>query len=397
MRVLQISKFFPPVRGGIESTVHELVEGLNRHGARSDVLCANVHAGTSVERMPQGYTVTRAGRWAQLLATSLSPSLVGHLRRLCAHYEVLHLHMPDPMAALALRASQREAEHCRVVLHWHSDVVRQRWALKVYEPLQEWLLARADAIVATSQPYADASLPLRRWRAKVSVVPIGISDNPRLPDDGASAARMAELRAGRRIVLAVGRCTYYKGFDVLIDAARHLPGDAVVLIAGSGGDAALQRALREQVRGAGLEERVHLVGQLDDQQLADHLAACEVFCLPSTHRSEAFGVAQLEAMRAGRPVVSSDIPGSGVGWVNRDGVTGLTVPPGDAAALGAALNRVLADDTLRGRMGRAARQRYEDEFTADQMTERTLRLYRRLGSGPARAGAAGRAPEKMTP
>lgn len=371
MKVLQLSKFYPPVMGGIESVAWELTEGLNRAGVTTDVLCSGQDRHTRQERAASGYGIVRTGSWGRLLSTSMSPAMLRELRCVAAGYDVIHVHMPDPMAALALWAARPRG---RVVVHWHSDVIRQRWALRLYEPLQRWLLQRADAIVATSAAYAAASPSLRAGGGRVTVVPIGISDNQvAVCSDTAAALRQRFRR--RRIVFSLGRMTYYKGFDVLIDAAAALPDDCVVLI---GGDGELFEHYRTMVVGRGLAGKVHLLGHINDHELASHFEACDVFCMPSTVRAEAYGVAMVEAMVMGKPIVATDIAGSGVPWVNVDGVTGYNVPVRQPAALASALTRLLDDAPLRERMGAAARARYLQEFNAELMTHRTIELYRRL-------------------
>jgi glycosyltransferase involved in cell wall biosynthesis len=328
----------------------ELTEGLNRAGVRTDVLCAHHLARGVQERAPSGYRIRRAGSLGQVLSTSNVPSMPWHLARMAHQADIVHLHMPDPMAAAAFWTVRPRA---RLVVHWHSDVIRQRRALKAYEPLQDWLLARADAVVATSPPYAESSAPLRRWRDKVAVVPIGISDN-RGSACSQKAAAIRQRYRGRRLVFALGRMTYYKGFDVLVEAAAALSEHCAVLI---GGDGELLDHYRTMVARRGLAGKVHLLGHILDDDLASHFEACDLFCMSSTVRAEAYGVAILEAMVMGKPVVATDIGGSGVPWVNRHGETGLNVPAGDAPALAAALNRLLDDDALRARMGAAARRR----------------------------------------
>jgi len=371
VKVLQISKFYPPVMGGIESVAWELTEGLNRAGVRADVLCSNQMRHTTQEYTASGYTVVRAASMGLMLSTSMAPAMVRVLQRISAGYNLMHVHMPDPMAAFAIWASRPRA---KLVVHWHSDVIRQRKALKLYEPLQRWLLARADAIVATSQPYADASAVLRAWRGKIEVIPIGISDNHTLACSIKAAAVRQRFR-GRRIVFALGRMTYYKGFDVLIEAAAALPDDCAVLI---GGEGEMLDHYRSMVAQRGLAGKVHLLGHINDEDLPSHFEACDVFCMPSTLRAEAYGVAMVEAMVMGKPIVATDIAGSGVPWVNVDGRTGFNVPVGQAKPLADALLGILTDADLRQRLGSASRQRYLDDFHVTAMTERTLNLYRRL-------------------
>ena len=374
MRVLQLGKFFPPTFGGIEVVTWELAEGLHEAGGAVEVLCANQGLATVHERAAAGYRVSRAGSWGRLLATSMSPALVVELLRRRLAYDVVHVHMPDPMAAAAIWAARPSA---RLVVHWHSDIVRQRRGLVLYKPLQDWLLARADAVIATSDAYAKASGALEPWLGKVSVVPIGLSDR-RFPQP-AQVALVARLRGRwRHLVFALGRMTYYKGFEVLVEAARWLPEDCGVIIGGQG---ERLEALRRQASQAGLQDRVLFPGHIPDDDLASYFEACDVFCVPSTQRAEAYCVAMVEAMAVGRPVVASDIAGSGVPWVNQHGRTGLNVPVGDARALAAALCRLLADDGLREEFAGGARRRHEEEFSAGRMIQRVLALYHQL---PAR-------------
>jgi len=166
---------------------------------------------------------------------------------------------------------------------------------------------------------------------------------------------------------------------VLVQAARGLPDDCGVVIGGHG---ERLEALRQQVAEQGLADRVHLPGHIPDDELPSYFAACDVFCMPSTLRAEAYGVAMVEAMAVGRPVVASDIAGSGVPWVNQHGRTGLNVPVGDPSALATALSGLLADDDLRQQLASGARRRYEEEFGAARMTQRVLALYRELLARP---------------
>ena len=373
MKVLQISKFYPPVAGGMESVTFELTEGLNNAGRPTDVLCVNTAAMTCHEKALSGYQVTRAASLGNLLSTSMSPMLALKTRRLVNGYDLVHVHMPNPMAALALRLARPQAT---VVVHWHSDVVRQRISLRLYEPLQRWMLQRADAIIATSQRYLDSSTVLQPWRHKVQVIPIGVSDGLAR----VQAHRVDEIRRrfnAKRLVFALGRMIYYKGFEVLIEAARHLPDDVAVLI---GGEGHLMDELRQLKNHHGVLDKVVLLGHIDDADVHNYFAACDVFCLPSTARSEAFGIVMIEAMALGKPVVSADIEGSGVQWVNHIGVTGLGVPVRSPQGLAQALLQLLDDGELRQRLGAAARRRYLQEFRAQGMIDKTVALYDRLAA-----------------
>lgn len=373
VRCLQLSKFYPPFFGGIETIVRDLSEGLVARGWDVDVLCANTDTHTVVEQgMPR---VVRAASLGRVASTSIAPALIWRLRQLGRH-DIVHIHLPDPMTNLALRLIRPDA---RIVVHWHSDIVKQKTLLKLYSPLQEWLLRRCDAIVATSPPYAQSSPWLQPLLDKVHFVPGCIEDPMRGLDRADTDERIARIResvGGRRIVFALGRMTYYKGFDTLLEAAARLPDDVVVMF---GGEGELLPALRARAQELGVSERVRFLGRIAHADLPAHYLAADAFCLPSLVRAEAFGMVLVEAMAYGRPIVATNIPGSGVPWVNRHDETGLNVTPSDAVALADALRTLLDDKALAHRMGAAGRRRFESEFTVSRMIDAVEHLYAKLG------------------
>src|SRR5262249_20789332 len=153
----------------------------------TDVLCADLGPRTRIERTHR-YTVERAGSLGKLLSTSMSPALVWRMLRLRARYDVVHVHLPNPMANLALWLARRPAP---VVLHLPRDIVTQPRALRLSAPLQGWLLERADAIIATSPAYAEHSTWLAPYQHKVRIVPLGL-DPKRFAQDRRRVAEAAE-------------------------------------------------------------------------------------------------------------------------------------------------------------------------------------------------------------
>ena len=231
------------------------------------------------------------------------------------------------------------------------------------------MLRRAQAIIATSQSYLDASHALANWHAKTQVVPLGIAD----AEPSRATGSPGPWRDGPHLrLLAVGRLSRYKGFDVLIEALAGAA-DVDLLLVGGGECEGELRALAAQ-RGVG--GRIAFAGELDDDALAAAYESADAFVLPSRDRGEAFGLVLLEAMRAGLPVIASAIDGSGVGEVVVEDETGLLVPPGDAAALAGAVARLRGDDALRRRLGSGGRARWKSTFTLERSVQATRAMYR---------------------
>lgn len=370
MRILHLGKYYPPAPGGIEYFVRDLAVEQARRGHE---VAALVHQGTAGPAAAEGVAVHSVRVLGHLAHAPLSPGLVPALARLLREFKphVLHLHLPNPSAFACLLHACLPI----LVIHWHADAAssaqtgRGGLAMAALYPLyrrcEAALLRRADAIIATSPPYLDASQPLAAVRAACHVAPLGL-DQTRLPTSDA-----LPRGCDRPLVLAVGRFAFYKGFEYLIEAAAQLPQADFCIV----GDGPLWPALCARVRQAGLEGRVQLPGRLDEPALAALFGQCDVFCLPSIDRSEAFGLVLLEAMASGKPLVTTSIPGSGVGWVNVDHVTGLSVPPADANALAEAHGRLLNDPRLRERMGRAGKERFERLFRIEAVAAQIQDIY----------------------
>ncbi|MDE2398029.1 MAG: glycosyltransferase [Burkholderiales bacterium] len=377
LRVLHLGKFYPPDNGGIESVTAALARGAAAAEMPTTVLCFEEHGRGDAR---DGAVRVRRVRAIKVASQPLCLAYLHEAARLARDADIVHVHLPNMLAALAVARIQAGP---RVVLHWHSDVVGKGALALLTRPIERAMLRRADKVICTSQAYADASLPLRPFASKVVVVPIGVPDVPaRVPGNPVPPATfppaLREHMLGRPLVLAVGRLVPYKGFSVLIDAATRLSTDAAVVIVGGG---PLEAELRQRIRDSGAGRRVMLAGRVDDTTLAALQAQASLFCMPSIERSEAFGVALIEAMAHGLAVVATRIPGSGVAWVNSDGETGINVEPGRPEALADAIDALLRDAARREKMARGARRRYEALFTQERSINTVLALYRQLAAG----------------
>jgi rhamnosyl/mannosyltransferase len=377
--VLHFGRFDSPYFGGLERHVRLLLGHLPPD-IRADNLVAQDAIRSPDVEMRDGYRVFRAPSWGLIASVPMAPRLVSMARALWRdeEYSIAHLHFPDPLSHAAALALPADAS---IVITWHSDVIRQRRFMALYQPWLNRLLNRARAIVAATPCHFDSSTQLRVDRGKVRVIPYGL-DYRDLDKTAAVAARAEELRrrhGTRTLVFALGRHVYYKGFEYLIRAAQRL--DASIVIGGSGPLLDQHRAL---VRLLGVDDRVHLPGRIADADLAAHYHACDIFCLPSVASSEAFGLVQLEAMACEKPVICCAL-GNGVNFVNPHLESGITVPPRDPAALADAIQRLAGDPELRRRLGAAGRRRAREEYSLERMVSGHANLYREIAGRSAGA------------
>lgn len=359
MRILQVGKFYHPYKGGIETVLRNLCEGLQARGHVVTCLVANTAPRTTRERI-DSVDVVRTASAGMLRSVSVSPLFIGAFRRFAASADIVHVHQQNPLADLALVMTPPRVP---VIISCHSDIVRQRIGRTLWRPVLRRVWSHAAGVVMASP--ALAALVADHCAAGVvpTVVPYGVALT-------AVSSNGDVAPAGPPRLLAVGRLVSYKGFEHLIAALPRIP-DATLTIVGTG---PLRGELLDQARQLGVASRLTLAGDVDDATLSALYRSCRVFVLPSVTSAEAFGVVQLEAMAHGKPVVCTDLP-TGVPWVNRHGETGLVVPPADAVALAEALNALLTDADLCARMGAAGRRRVEAEFTVERMVERYEAVY----------------------
>jgi rhamnosyl/mannosyltransferase len=313
--------------------------------------------------------IVEVGEWGRKFSAPIAPAFPAWLGKL--HADVWHFHIPNPTGDVSwLLRRPRGA----VVATYHSDVVRQRWAMGLYAPFLRSFLRRCDVIMPTSPRLIDSSPFLRAERARCTAVPLGMPLAP-FERTAAAAARAREIKRAHKgfpLVVFVGKLRYYKGLQFLVSAMRSLPAVHAVLIGEGPEGPKLQRLAQD----LGVADRVSFPGELSDEDVVAHLHAADLFVLPSHLPSEAFGLSQVEAMAAGVAVVCTDLP-TGVPFVNQHGVTGLVVPPANDEALALAIRELLADPSRRMRMAEAALRRARAEFSQEVMVDRVEAVYAR--------------------
>lgn len=382
IRLLQLAKHFDPDTGGIETVTLNISEMLGVHDIRADVLCTEV-AGPYAER-ERPYRVIRCKSDMAFGNKRLSLDYVRQVRRLASEYDCALIHLPNPVAVAAALAFWRKP----VILLWHADIPQVPIRVAT-APLDRALIRQAKVVLGPTPIHLARSHQADAIAGKDVVIayPFDRGNVPQATGTTEFARRLEAFRGPRKLSISIGRLVPYKGFDVLIDAARDFGDELAAVIVGTGPE---QENLFRRITAAGVGDRVMLAGSLSAAELGDALALAHIGCMPSVTAAEMYGMAQVECMTAGLPMVSTNLDRSGVSYVNRDGETGLIVPPGDAKALAQAMLQLVRDPVLRQRLAEGARRSVEVDHDIGPVSRRYADLIRGVVAG--RVGAAALAP-----
>jgi len=368
-RIIQLGKYYYPEPGGMETHLYDTCCQL-KDKFDIQVLVANTKPHTVSEEV-EGVQVTRVANLGEAFSSPICPTLPFHLHQLNSNPDtIIQLHFPNPMAHLAYLIARPAG---RLVIEWHSDIVRQKILSKLYQRQLVRLLQRADCILATSPYYIKYSPFLQKFADKCVVVPRGINLK-KFANSSTIQSKAEETRQnyGDGITLFVGRFIYYKGLETLLEAAKKIRGKILLV-----GDGPLRNKIKNIIKNSLLEDKVFLHHGVCDQELVSFYHACDVFVLPSNQRSEAFGLVQLEAMACSKPIISTNLK-TGVPWVNQHGVTGLVVPVDNADKLAQAVNYLLTNIEERLRLGQNGRRRVLENFTIPKVARKLEQVYEQV-------------------
>ncbi|PVZ87148.1 glycosyl transferase family 1 [Serratia sp. S1B] len=367
MRILHFYKtYYPDSYGGVEQVIYQLTEGNKAVDIQTFVL--------SLSRSPEKSTVVlehsksvKVKELINIASTPFSLSAISTFRSMAADADIIHYHFPYPfMDMLHFLVNIKKP----TVVSYHSDILKQKYFLKLYQPLMKKFLSSVTRIVATSPNYFASSPVLQEFKNKVSVIPIGIDPEPYFIIDEQRIVNW-QKKLPARFYLFIGALRYYKGLNVLLDAM--LADDIPVVILGSGPNEA---DLKKKAQQAGISH-VHFLGSLSNEDKCALLKLCYGIVFPSNLRTEAFGITLLEGALFAKPLITCEI-GTGTTYINLHENTGLVIPPFDSLALRTAMRKLWDDPQLAKQYGQAAQHRFYKIFTAEKMTSQFDEIYRSL-------------------
>lgn len=372
--VLHLGKFSNTRVGGIETVVDTLLAGLSLDFNLFNLVANKNFENKIIEQT--GYIEHSSALAGMIARTPFCPSMPFQIKKLYQRYQfsIVHLHLPNPMAHLA---SEILPNSVKRIISWHSDVIRQKKLLRIYQPFVNRLLKQSSALIVSTHYLAEHSkqIKIARDRNIIHIIPFGVDFDYFLINKYYKKIDQIKHEYFERfLVFALGRHVYYKGFCYLIEAMKNLPKNIVLLL---GGEGPLTKKLQQQVKILKLEQQVFFLGHVAKQDLPAYYHACDLFCLPSIDQSEAFGIAQLEAMACAKPVICCDVTNAASN-LNKDSVTGFVVSPCCPKVLADAILKLYEDPSLLSSLGQSAYYYAKENFTTQKMVIQIKNLYHEI-------------------
>lgn len=307
MRILHLSKGYYSY-GGIEKVVrdwHQL--GVRTRGLDSAVIAMDNRRGSERNVLTSSYV--------SLFKQPISLNyLVAYLRE-CNRFDIIHVHLPNYWAIFAVFLSRKGK---KIVIHWHSDVVGKRLG-GILRFAEYWVVSKADNIIFTSDSYLSSSYARHIAGKRAVVVPLTTSRTK-------NVINAVSKYHGKFLYL--GRFVSYKGYELLFNAVLDLGLEKSFIFIG-GSTEELASSMRSNPKYSVLDIRL----EVSDNELVQIMESSKCLVLPSVNRAEAFGIAAIEALASGTPLITTELKGSGLNEINIDKKTGFKFDCGDIADL----------------------------------------------------------------
>lgn len=352
--------------GGIEQTAMDTVLALQNQYTQK-LISFSENENSSVSEIA-GIEVTKVGVKHKFRSQSLSLIYFFKLFKLITKsVQVIHFHAPNPLISvyLSLIILLRRSS-ASLIVHWHSDIIEQKFLRRLYKPFQDLLLSQASYIIVTSPPYAN-SPELVGHESKIVMIPNCFNEEKlRLTSEDIEMTEKLRLQYSDKLMFFAGRHVRYKGLPYLIEAAKKLP-ELSFVIAGEGPETA-------KLKESATTGNVSFLGKIPTPSLRSYLKAATVFVFPSITKNEAFGIALVEANCLGTPCAVFNIPDSGVPWVIEDHVTGIVSPEISVDGL---VESILAASALKKESQKISDSAYSRFSYSQVFKPEILKLYNR--------------------
>ena len=378
IRILHISKRYPPYVGGIETVCHDICSCLKETGEYEQKVIAFNDKPKTIEDNYEGIDVIRVGVQRIIASQPLAKDYGKVIKKVILKFkpDIIHFQYPDPFAAhYVLKYMKRFNYTGKFLLQWNCDIIKQKILMKFFDKQNKDLIKKADIIATITPTYTkDTSyLPFYKKDYELLSCRVGDARLKTTEQQKDKAIQIKKEHPNKTICFFFGRHVEYKGLKYLIESDQYLDQNKIdIIIAGSG---PLTNELKQEAK---KYKNISFVGRLSDNDINSYLMACDIFTFPSITRNEAFGISLAEAMYFGKPSVTFTIKGSGVNWVSINGETGLEAENKNVKQYASLITSLSTNKTLYNKLATNSKERCDRLFTIKAFNENVINIYNNL-------------------
>lgn len=376
LRIAHLICSFLPYQGGMGNVCLEQAKELARRGHQVTVFTPQYQKQIKNREQMFGFNIERLAPLCHFGNSAFLPTLLKRLK----NFDIVHLHWPFiGTGELMLFSSSVKS---RLVVQYHMDLIDQGWrgfVFRVYNYFfNKRMVKRAQKILISSYPYLENSF-LKKWikfnKDKFIISPFGVHQERFFPAKKNNfLLKKHQIKKDDLILLFVGgldRAHYFKGIPVLLKALKRKELKKICPYLIVVGDGNLRNFYQKLTQRMGLSSRVIFVGRASEKLLPQYYQLADIFILPSTSKSEAFGLVSLEAMASAKPILVSDLPGPN-SLVEGNG---FLFPKGDEQELAQKIKLLLEDKNLRQSLGDVSRRLVQEKYNWPQITKELEKVY----------------------
>lgn len=367
IKVLHIGKYSIEKNGGIETMIRTIFKNCPA-AVKNTLIC---FGDKNCEKKIFNSRIIINRETFKIFSQSFSFSYAKSIKNEINKHQIIHLHLPNIYGSLLVLLFKKK--ETKIIIHWHSDIQGKQLIYFLIKFIEKKVIQSAKYIICTSRNYAETSEPLKLFQKKIKIIPIGVSDKIGINQPFRVTAQIQHLikkNSGKKIIITTGRLVKYKGFRYLIDAFKYLNNEKVLIIVGDGPE---KKSIRTQILES--KKNIFLLSNINDSDLNFLLKKSHIFCLPSISRAEAFGIVLIEAMKNSLPLITTNINGSGMNYINRNNINGIVVEKENSIELAKAINKICDNDIMRKKFSENSKILFKRKFTEKNFLEKLVELY----------------------
>jgi len=354
--------YFPDTQGGLEEAIRQIGKYSLKNGYSVNVV--------SVSKVPSELVLDgiKCHSFKHSFGSNslpISVELASDFKEIIRKTDILHLHFPYPYGELLTIFNKVNKP---IVITFHCEILNRSLVRLCYEPFARVLLNKANVIVPTSTNLLNSTKILQRFKEKTEVINLWLDESRFDNLDRVNDEFQNKVSEYGEFTLFVGVLRWYKGLDVLLDAAKMITGNVVIV--GKGPE---KEHLEKRIKDENISN-VYMTGFLTDNEVIYLLSKCKFTVLPSISPAEAFGQVLLESCYYSKPMVTTEL-GTGTSYVNIDKQTGFVVSPNSSSELSKAMDKLFQNKELCNTMGNTAYERYKENFSADIQGDKYIKIY----------------------